>query len=255
VYKGERIVICGPSGSGKSTLIRCINALEEHQKGRITVDGQDIFEVSLSSLWTKIGFVAGDTPLLDGTIEENVTYGAPDEAPGEVIDRAIYITGLDELVEGLPDGWDTKIREGRRTLSDGQRQRVALARVLVADPPILLLDQALSAVDDATVRTVVERLRELAAEKTVIAATNRRPTLLAADRVYALRDGCALEVGAGALREHRENGSGPGEDSLLSGLMAGAGPGSGRAAGGRRPVRAAPARREDTEDDHEEDDD
>ncbi len=248
---GELVAITGPSGAGKSTLLELLPRFLEPTAGRITVDGQDVFEVSLSSLRSKVGFVAGDTPLLDGTIEENVTYGVPEGVPDEVVERAAYLAGLDGLLESLPDGWDTEIREGRRTLSEGQRQRVALARALAAGPPILLLDQALSAVDEVTVRTVVERLRELSAEKTVIVATNRRPTLLAADRVYALQDGRALEVGAGTLREHRGNGSGQSTDSLLEDLMAEPGSRAGR----RRPVKTAPARREDTGDDPEEDDD
>jgi ABC-type multidrug transport system fused ATPase/permease subunit len=165
------------------------------------------------------------------------------------VEQATYLSGVDELVEELPDGWETEVREGRRALSDGERQRVALARTLAADPPILLLDGALSAIDDGTLRTVLGRMRGLATEKTIIVATNRLPVLLAADRVYALQEGRTLEVSAEALREQGENGSEDGVAALFAPKKNG---------GGRRPVRAAPSRRwenDDHDDDRDEEED
>jgi ABC-type multidrug transport system fused ATPase/permease subunit len=248
--RGEMVALAGPSGAGKSTLLELLPRFLEPTGGNITVDGQDIHEVSLGSLRSRIGFVSGDTPLLDGTIEENVLYGARDDAPEGVLERATYLSGVDELVEELPDGWETEVREGRRALSDGERQRVALARALAADPPILLIDGALSAVDDGTLRTVLERMRALAEEKTIIVATNRLPVLLAADRTYALQGGRTLEVSAQALRERGGNGS---EDGVAA-LFAPPKDGGER----RRTVRAAPLRRngkDDHEDRDEEEDD
>src|SRR5215216_3984368 len=118
--------------------------------GRIVIDGQDIADVSLESLRSKIGFVTQDTPLFDGTIAENVSYGVSGEASEEHIQQASRLAGVDELVASMPEGWETKVREGRRMLSRGQRQRVVLARALAADPPIILLDEVGSALDIET---------------------------------------------------------------------------------------------------------
>jgi ABC-type multidrug transport system fused ATPase/permease subunit len=239
--RGEMVAIAGASGAGKSTLLELLPRFLQPKSGRIVIDGQDAAEVSLASLRSRIGLVTQDTPLFDGTIAENVTYGAQGETE-EKVRRASYVAGLDELVGSLPEGWDTKVREGRRALSEGQRQRVALARALVADPPILLLDGAMSGMDDDTARVVVQRLRELAREKTVIVATNRMPELLAADRIYALDDGHALEVSVEALRERLKGDPAvEGAGSIFGGLLASRAPSD-----DRRPVRAtAHMRREE----------
>jgi ABC-type multidrug transport system fused ATPase/permease subunit len=246
--RGELVAIAGASGAGKSTLLELLPRFLQPKSGRIVIDGQDTAEVSLGSLRSRIGLVTQDTPLFDGTIAENVTYGAQGETE-EKVRRASYVAGLDELVDSLPEGWDTKVREGRRALSEGQRQRVALARALVADPPILLLDGAMSSMDDDTARVVVQRLRELAREKTVIVATNRMPELLAADRIYALNDGRALEVSAEALRERHESNSAEDAGSIFGGLLASQAPSD-----DRRLVRAAANRRREEDYDDEEDD-
>ncbi len=220
--RGELVVITGPNGSGKSTLMELFPRFSRPASGRITIDGQDISEVSLESLRSQIGLVDQSTPLLDGTIFENVAYGAKRGADGEasedLIQHAAYLSGLDELVGTLPDGWDTEIKEGRRSLSDGQRQQVALARTLVADPEIILVDQAMSVVDADTLRWLVARLGELAQEKTVIVASSRLSVLLAADRVYTLDHGHALEVSIQALRERHEENFGKDAEKILSGL-------------------------------------
>lgn len=258
-HRGELVVITGPNGSGKSTLMELLPRYLRPTGGRIAIDGQNVEGVSLESLRAQIGLVDNSAPLLDGTLAENVAYGAKGEAGGEasegLIQRAAYLSGLDELVESLPDGWDTRIREGRRMLSDGQRQRVALARTLVADPRIILVDQAMSMVDADTLRWLVARLGELAREKTVIVASNRLSVLLAADRVYAFAHGHALEVSIQALRERHEENFGEDADEILSGLAP-----AWAFDGGRRSVRTmpTPGRRketEDEEDDSEEDDD
>nr|MBA2617646.1 ABC transporter ATP-binding protein [Rubrobacter sp.] len=249
----------GPNGSGKSTLMELLPRFSRPTGGRIAIDGQDVEGVSLESLRAQIGLVDHAAPLLDGTLAENVAYGAKGEAGGEasegLIQRAAYLSGLDELVESLPDGWDTRIREGRRMLSDGQRQRVALARTLVADPRIILVDQAMSTVDADTLRWLLARLGELAREKTVIVASNRLSVLLAADRVYAFDHGHALEVSIQALRERHEENFGKDADEILSGLAP-----AWAFDGGQRSVQTmpTPARhktKEDGEDDSEEDDD
>lgn len=257
--RGGLTVIAGPNGAGKSTLMQLLPRLSRPTGGRILVDGQDISGVSLESLRAKVGLVDVSTPLLDGSIAENVVYGArkgggADEVPEHLLRRATYLSGLDELVDSLPDGWETEIQEGRRSLSDGERQRVALARMLVADPDVVLLDEAMSVVDADTLRWLVRRLGELAREKTVIIASNRLPVLLAADRVYALDDGHALEVSVQALRERHEKNFGEEGGEILSGLAP-----AWAFDGGQRSARTMPlpkkSRRDDEEDDSEEDDD
>src|SRR5215207_7056708 len=183
-------------GAGKSTLLELLPRFGQPTHGRIVIDGQDIADVSLESLRSKIGFVTQDTPLFDGTITENVTYGVrgdASEASEEQIQQAARLAGVDELVASLPDGWETKVREGRRMLSRGQRQRVVLARALAADPSIILLDEVGSVLDIESQRTLSEQLCVLAQHKTVIVATHSMPAMLMADRVYRMEGGRIVE--------------------------------------------------------------
>jgi ATP-binding cassette subfamily B multidrug efflux pump len=191
--RGELVVLVGPNGAGKSTLLELLPRLRRPTDGRITIDGQDIAGVSLESLRSEIGFVTQDTPLFDGTIAENVAYGVRGDASEEQIQQAARLAGVDKLVASLPEGWETKVREGRRTLSRGQRQRVALARALAADPPIIVLDEVGSGLDMETQRTLSEGLRVLAQHKTLIVATHGKPAMLMADRVYRMEGGRIVE--------------------------------------------------------------
>jgi subfamily B ATP-binding cassette protein MsbA len=196
VRRGELVALVGPNGAGKSTLLELLPRFRQPTNGRIVIDGQDINDVSLESLRSKIGFVTQDTPLFDGTIAENVTYGVRGdaaEASEEQFEQAARLAGVDELVASLPEGWETRVREGRRMLSRGQRQRVVLARALAADPSILLLDEVGSALDIETQRTLTEQLRVLAQHKTVIVATHSMPAMLMADRVYRMEGGRIVE--------------------------------------------------------------
>jgi len=191
--RGEVVALVGPNGAGKSTLLELLPRFRQPSDGRIVIDGQDIADVSLESLRSKIGFVTQDTPLFDGTITENVTYGVRGDASEEQIQQAARLAGVDELVASLPEGWETKVSEGRRMLSRGQRQRVVLARALAADPPIIVLDEVGSTLDIETQRTLSERLRVLAQHKTVIVATHSMPAMLMADRVYKMEGGRIVE--------------------------------------------------------------
>jgi ABC-type multidrug transport system fused ATPase/permease subunit len=194
--RGELVALVGPNGAGKSTLLELLPRFRRPTDGRIVIDGQDTAGVSLESLRSKIGFVAQDTPLFDATIAENVAYGVrgdASEASEEQIQRAARLAGVDELVASLPEGWETKVREGRRMLSSGQRQRVVLARALAADPTIIVLDEVGSGLDIETQRTLSEQLRALAKHKTVIIATHGMPAMLMADRVYRMEGGRIVE--------------------------------------------------------------
>jgi ATP-binding cassette subfamily B multidrug efflux pump len=191
--RGELVALLGPNGAGKSTLLELLPRFRQPTNGRIMIDGQNIADVSLESLRSKIGFVTQDTPLFDGTIAENVTYGVRGNASEEQIQQAARLAGVDELVASLPDGWETKVREGRRMLSYGQRQRVVLARALAADPSIIVLDEVGSGLDIETQQTLSEELRVLAQHKTVIVATHSMPAMLMADRVYRIDRGRIVE--------------------------------------------------------------
>jgi ABC-type multidrug transport system fused ATPase/permease subunit len=198
--RGELVALVGANGAGKSTLLELLPRFRQPTNGRIMIDGQDIAGVSLESLRSKIGFVTQDTPLFDGTITENVTYGVrgdASEASEEQIQQAARLAGVDELVASLPEGWETKVREGRRMLSSGQRQRVVLARALAADPPIIVLDEVGSVLDIEAQRTLSEQLRVLAKHKTVIVATHSMPAMLMADRVYRMEGGRIVEEDRG----------------------------------------------------------
>jgi ABC-type multidrug transport system fused ATPase/permease subunit len=197
--RGELVALVGPNGAGKSTLLELLPRFRQPTNGRIVIDGQDIADVSLESLRSKIGFVTQDTPLFDGTITENVTYGVRGNASEEQIQQAARLAGVDELVASLPDGWETKVREGRRMLSQGQRQRVVLARALAADPPIILLDEVGSGLDIETQQTLSEELGVLAQYKTVIVATHSMPAMLMANRVYRMEGGRIVEVDHDAI--------------------------------------------------------
>ena len=177
-HRGEILAVTGPNGSGKSTLLDLAPLFRRPTEGRIMIDGQDVTGVSPASLRSQVGLATTSTPLFDGTLYENVAYGARGEDPDEQILRAAELSGVDELAESLPDGWDTKLREGKRSLSRGERLRVVLARTLAADPHIILLDEVDSVLSPET-------LRELAREKTVVAVT-RGDLVHAADQVYCL---------------------------------------------------------------------
>jgi ATP-binding cassette, subfamily B, multidrug efflux pump len=191
--RGELVAVVGPNGAGKSTLLELLPRFRQPTNGRIMIDAQDIADVSLESLRSKIGFVTQDTPLFDGTIAENVTYGVGGEASEEQLQQVARLAGVDELVASLPEGWQTKVREGRRMLSHGQRQRVVLARTLATDPSIIVLDEVGSGLDIETQRRLSEELRVLAQHKTVIVTTHSIPAMLMADRVYTIDRGRILE--------------------------------------------------------------
>lgn len=243
--RGELTVLTGPNGAGKSTLLELLTRFKEPSEGSISIDGQDISEVSLDSLRSRVSLVGSDAPLFDGTIRENVAYGFKHDIPDEELERVARISGVDKLVESLPDGWETRVREGRRELSDGERQRISLARALAVAPDVLLLDQAASAMDEASVREIMENIRDLAREKTIIISTQRLPVVLAADKVYAM-NGYTIEVSVEKLRESYESGGVADLTRELAGATVG------RTVGRKRAV-AAVSRRNDYHDDEDDD--
>lgn len=191
--RGELVALVGPTGCGKSTLLQFLPHLREPTAGRILIDGQDTAEVSPSSLRSQIGLVEQDAVVFEGTIEENICYGLKVDLSDECVQRAVRLARVDELVEKMPDGWETKLRDGKRELSHGEQRRIALARALASDPPILVLDEISSSVDPEARQELADTLHEISREKTVICATHSVAKIRAADRVYRLEDGRTSE--------------------------------------------------------------
>lgn len=185
IAAGETVALTGPNGAGKSTLVHLLMRFMEPDAGRILLDGQDIAEAELGSLRRQIGLVAQNTLLLNGSVAENIAYGLPDATP-EQMKKAAKAARAEEFIERLPDGYDTVIGDQGVKLSGGQRQRLSLARTLLKDPPILVLDEATAMFDPEGEASFIEESREVLEQRTVILITHRPASLALADRVLAL---------------------------------------------------------------------
>jgi ABC-type multidrug transport system fused ATPase/permease subunit len=182
----------GPNGAGKSTLLALVGRMLNPQEGQILIDGQNIAEVSLTSLRRTVGMVSADLPLMRGTLEKNLRYRWPD-APQEEIHRVTVLCGVDEIITALPRGIKTRIQEDGRNLSLGQRQRIKLARALVGNPKILLLDE-FDANLDPCMNTLMRHVMSVY-EGTVLMVTHRLETAANADVIWHIADGRLLEIG------------------------------------------------------------
>ncbi|SOD71187.1 ATP-binding cassette subfamily B protein [Jatrophihabitans sp. GAS493] len=213
IKAGERVAIVGPSGSGKSTVTALVSRFYDPSAGVVRVDGHDLRDVSLQSLRRRIGVVFEESFLFSDSVRANIAYGRPDATDEEVI-AAARAAEADEFVRQLPRGYDTVVGERGLTLSGGQRQRIALARAILADPRILILDDATSAVDSRTEESIHHALREVMADRTTLLVAHRRSTLHLADRIVVLEGGSVVEEGT-----HEELfASSPGYRHLLTGL-------------------------------------
>jgi ATP-binding cassette, subfamily B, bacterial MsbA len=193
--RGSVTALVGPSGGGKSTLASLLPRFMDPIAGRVTVDGSDLREVTLSSLRAQIGLVTQDVVLFDTSVRRNVAYGAP-SAPDARVREALAAANALAFVEALPDGLDTRVGEGGARLSGGQRQRLAIARALLKDPPILVLDEATSALDAESERAVQEALERLMAGRTTLVIAHRLSTVRRADQLVVLEDGRIVERGS-----------------------------------------------------------
>jgi ATP-binding cassette, subfamily B, bacterial len=191
---GHNIGIVGSTGSGKSTLVKLLLRFYEAQSGQILVDGIPIHELCLKDLRRAIGLVSQDIFLFHGTVRENIAYGRPDAAATELI-LAAKQAEAHEFIEALPLGYDTIIGERGQKLSGGQRQRLAIARALLKDPPILILDEATSAVDNETEAAIQKSLEFITAHRTTIAIAHRLSTIRHADCIYVMEQGQIVEKG------------------------------------------------------------
>jgi ABC-type multidrug transport system fused ATPase/permease subunit len=185
---GTIVALIGHTGAGKTTLAALLPRFYDVQSGRVTVDGEDVRDVTLTSLRREIGVIAQDPFLFSATVRENIAFGRPD-ATTEDVERAARLAQAHEFVAALPDGYDTVIGERGITLSGGQRQRVAIARALVVDPRILILDDATASVDATTEAKIRDGLREAMRGRTTLIIAHRLSTIALADEIVVLEDG------------------------------------------------------------------
>lgn len=195
IRPGEMIGLVGPSGSGKTTLINLICRFYDPTRGRILIDGKDLREISMQDLRQHIGVVLQDNFLFPGTIRENIAYARPDATLEEIIEAAKAANAHDFIMR-FPDGYDTWVGERGHRLSGGERQRIAIARAILRNPQILILDEATASVDTETERLIQEALERLVQNRTTIAIAHRLSTLRNADRIIVLERGRVVEVGA-----------------------------------------------------------
>ncbi|WP_030171268.1 ABC transporter ATP-binding protein [Spirillospora albida] len=192
--EGRRLAIVGPSGAGKSTLLQLLARFHDVDEGAVRIGGVDVRDMSTEDLMARIAIVFQDVYLFDDTIEENVRLGRPGATPAEVR-AAATAAGLDEVIERLPTGWATEVGEGGAALSGGERQRVSIARALMKDAPIVLLDEVTSALDPLNEAAVHNGIERLMAGRTVVVVTHRLGTTRHADRIIYLDRGRILEQG------------------------------------------------------------
>lgn len=191
---GQVTALVGPAGAGKTTLASLIPRFLSPQSGRVLIDGVDITGVTRQSLRAQIAFVLQENILFDGTVEENICIGKLDASETEV-HRAAEVSGADEFIQKLPEGYQTRLGRAGSKLSVGQKQRLALARALVRNAPILILDEPTSALDPETERRFLARLREISQIHLVLVITHRYSTAAAADQILFLEHGQIIEHG------------------------------------------------------------
>ncbi|WEA38744.1 ABC transporter ATP-binding protein [Lysinibacillus fusiformis] len=194
INPGETVAFVGMSGGGKSTIISLIPRFYDATDGVVTIDGQDVRDVTLHSLRSQIGIVLQDNILFSDSVKENILMGKPDATDEQVIEAAKAANAHDFIMT-LPNGYDTKVGERGVKLSGGQKQRVAIARVFLKNPPILILDEATSALDLESEALIQESLEELAHERTTIIIAHRLSTITHADKIFVIDHGQLIESG------------------------------------------------------------
>ena len=191
---GQTVALVGPTGAGKTTIISLLERFYDVQAGAVTIDGQDVRSVTQDSLRQSISIVLQDTFLFADTIRYNIRYGRPDATDAD-IEAAARRARAHQFIEKLPDGYDTMLQEGATNLSRGQRQLLAIARALLKDPRILVLDEATSNVDTRTELLIQEALGELLQGRTSFVIAHRLSTVRRADVIYVIESGRVAERG------------------------------------------------------------
>ena len=194
VPAGKTVAVVGPSGAGKSTLTRLMFRFYDVSSGRITIDGQDIRDVSQTSLRRSIGIVPQDTVLFNDTIAYNIAYGRPGADEAE-INNAAKLASIDGFIAGLPQGFKTMVGERGLKLSGGEKQRVSIARMLLKRPKVMIFDEATSALDTRTEKDIQQALRDVSRGHTTLVIAHRLSTVIDADEIIVLRDGQVAERG------------------------------------------------------------
>ena len=192
--KGKMIAVVGPTGSGKTTIMNLINRFYDVDAGSISFDGRDIREFDLDSLRSKVGIVLQDSVLFSGTIRDNIRFGVPD-ASQEMVQAAAKATHIHEYIESLPDKYDTLIDDDQSVFSTGQKQLISIARTLMTDPQVLILDEATSNVDTVTESKIQNAMEAIVAGRTSFVIAHRLKTILNADQIIVLKDGQVIEQG------------------------------------------------------------
>jgi len=194
IRAGQRIGICGPTGGGKSTLASLIPRLYDPTLGRVLIDGHDVSDYTLDGLRREIGFVLQDTMLFYGTIRNNIAYGRPNATEKEIVEAA-RLANADEFISRLPMGYDTLVGERGVTLSGGERQRIGIARAVIRNSPILILDEPTASLDSESEKIVSDALGKLMRGRTVITISHRLNTILTADKIIVIKEGRVVEEG------------------------------------------------------------
>jgi ATP-binding cassette subfamily B protein len=197
VPAGTTVALVGHTGAGKSTIAKLLARFYDPRDGRITIDGHDLRRVRQESLRRQLGIVPQEGFLFAGTVHDNIAFGTPGATREDVV-RAAKVVGAHEFVARLEDGYDTHLQERGTRLSLGQRQLVAFARALLADPRILVLDEATSSVDIGTERKIEQALRRLLADRTAFIIAHRLSTIRDADLIVVLEHGRVVEQGSHA---------------------------------------------------------
>ncbi len=205
IQEGQKIALVGYSGAGKSTIIQLLGRYYTLAQGSITIDGLDINDYNITDLRKSIGTVPQEVILFGGTIGENISYGKPDATQEEIASAAKKANALN-FIESFPSGFDTLVGERGIKLSGGQRQRIAIARAILKDPSILILDEATNALDAESEQLVQEALDELMKDRTTIIIAHRLATVRKADRIYVINDGKITESGTHEELSDTENG-------------------------------------------------
>jgi ATP-binding cassette subfamily B protein len=194
VPAGKTVAIVGPSGAGKSTISRLLFRFYDIQSGSVTIDGQDVRDVTQESLRKVIGMVPQDTVLFNDTIAYNIRYGRTD-ATEEEVEKAAEMAQISRFIQHLPDGYKAMVGERGLKLSGGEKQRVAIARTILKAPPILILDEATSALDTATEQEIQSALDIVSRGRTTLVIAHRLSTVIGADEIIVLKDGLIAERG------------------------------------------------------------
>ncbi len=192
---GRTVALVGPSGAGKSTILNLIPRFYDIDSGTITIDGKDVRDATLESLYANISLVSQEVTLFDDTVRANIAYGKPGATDKEIEDAAKHAAALDFIRE-LPEGFDTQVGERGVKLSGGQRQRLAIARAILKNAPILLLDEATSSLDTESERHVQKALDHLMQGRTTLVIAHRLSTIVGADLIYVIQNGTIVETGS-----------------------------------------------------------